>query len=64
MNEPITSHEDNAVEVMDFLKLMKIEKAMAMGLSTLVVELLFTWRKSILMSSLQLFLYTLSHSLG
>lgn len=34
MNEQITSHEENAVEVMDFLKLMKVENAMAMGLSS------------------------------
>ena len=34
MHKPFTSHEDNAINIMELLKLMKVTKAMAMGLST------------------------------
>ena len=34
MNKPFMSHEENADQVMDLLKMMNVEKAMAMGLST------------------------------
>mmetsp|Transcript_8967 Transcript_8967/g.15584 ORF Transcript_8967/g.15584 Transcript_8967/m.15584 type:complete len:405 (+) Transcript_8967:45-1259(+) len=34
MNKPIISHEENAEEVMELLKLLRIEKPLVMGLST------------------------------
>ena len=34
MHTPIYSHEENADEIMELLKLMKIEKAMVAGYST------------------------------
>lgn len=34
MKRSIQSHQENADEVMELLRLMKIEKAMATGLST------------------------------
>ena len=41
MNTPIYSHEDNADEVMELLKLLNIEKAMVGGYSSGKFNILF-----------------------